>query len=154
MIARGLVYAIVSLAFVTATGIAAVGRHDKSEARLGTGPMPCRWKTLQSQGFADPIGEGVTLKYIGRVPGRTRAYHIYYWDFSNPVSLHGRQALLILQYRCRYIGQYSIMARPVRISGDTVFFDAPKKWGNRVRFANGLPPKQAWIDGEVNDFRR
>jgi hypothetical protein len=129
-------------------------RSRHGSGRFGTGPMPCRWKTLQSQGFGDPVGEGVTLRFIGTVPGRTRRYYLYHWDFVNPETIHGRQSILVLQYRCRYIGQYFVMAEPSRIVNDTLFFRAPKQRGNKLRFPKGHLPRQAWIDGEVHDFVR
>lgn len=116
--------------------------------------MPCRWKTLQSQGFSDPIGEGVSLRFLGTVPGRSRRYYLYHWDFVNTESLHGRQLIMILQYRCRYIGQYSVMANPSHIRKDTLFFRSSRRLGNKIRFVNGYLPSQAWIDGEVHAFAR
>lgn len=144
---------VLSVITIFSPAMATEGRSDGA-ARLGTGPMPCRWRTLQSQGFEDPIGQGVELRFVGTVPAKVGHYYIYHWDFVNPETIHGRQSILILKYRCRYIGQYGIMAPPLRISGDTVFFDSPKKWGNKLRFANGLLPRQTWINGEVNNFRR
>jgi hypothetical protein len=132
----------------------AIARNGYRSKFLGTGSMPCRWKTLQSQGFGDPIGEGVKLRFIGTVPGISRRYYLYHWDFVNPVTIHGRQSIIILQYRCTYIGQYSVMAAPSHIVKDTLFFRSPKQFGDRIRFRNGSLPPQAWIDGEVNAFRR
>lgn len=132
----------------------ALARNGNSSAHLGTGPMICRWKTLQSQGFGSPIGQGVTLRFPGTVPGKYRRYYLYHWDFVNPETVHGRQSILILQYRRRCVGQYSVMAEPDYILKDTLFFRSPKEFGNRIRFVNGSLPAQAWINGEVNAFGR
>lgn len=134
--------------------VGATARSDSPTMHLGSGPMSCRWQTLQSQGFSDPVGKGVTLRFLGTVPGSPRPYYIYYWDFINPEGGHGRKLIIVLKYRCRYVGQYSIDAQPSKVSGDTIFFDTEKKFGNSIRFVNGRPPRRAWIDGEVHDFVR
>jgi hypothetical protein len=121
---------------------------------FGHGAGRCSWHKLERQAPNLPMWEGVSIRFLGTIPARRHEYYIYHHVFLNPESLHGHQRILILGRGCIYAGEYYVMASPIYIHGNDIIFDAPKADGNVIHFANRLPPKEAWINGEINPFIR
>ena len=121
---------------------------------FGTGAAKCRWHDLERQEPNLPMWEGVSIRFLGTIPARHHEYFIYHHIFNNPENFHGHQRILVLGRGCKYAGEYYVMASPIRISGNDIIFDAPRKYGNVIHFSHRMPPKEAWIDGEIHAFVR
>ena len=125
--------------------------HPRS---FGIGAAKCNWHDLERQAPDLPMWEGVAIRLLGTIPARHHEYFIYHHEFNNPESLHGHQRILVMGRKCKYAGHYYVMARPIRVRGNDILFNAPKAYCNIIHFSDRMPPAQAWIDGEVHDFTR
>lgn len=113
---------------------------------FGTGHARCSGRSLVSQGFSGAMMHTTTIKYVGKISSAGLYYFIYYYYFINPASGHGHDRVLVLRPNCRYIGSYILDDGPSGASGEVVRFPFPREVGNVIRFRNGRPPKNIWID--------
>ena len=148
---------LTALIALLALPVSAEARHPPAHIHsqfFGTGPAKCNWHDLERQAPDLPMREGVSIRFLGNIPARHYEYFIYHYEFNNPENSHGHQRILVMGRGCKYAGQYYVIARPIRVRGNDIIFDAPKAYGNIIHFPNRMPPAQAWIDGEVHNFTR
>jgi hypothetical protein len=53
-----------------------------------------------------------------------------------------------------YLGQYYGTNTPVRVDGDTVYFESEPGEGSKLQFTDEGPPKGAWLGGDNPEFHR
>lgn len=142
--------AFLALPFFFVGGVCAAGAQGARGVvpeYFGQGIHRCSGRGLLAQGFSGYLKDGSSIRFVGELISERRSYFVYYYFFENEETHRGHHRVLIMKPGCRYAGSYIIDYARFRTSGEDIVFDVPSGEGNIIRFADGLPPKRAWVDG-------
>ena len=99
----------------------------------------------------------LSIERIGRVTDRGgHSYLVYDWNYvGEGGSQHSGRRILIFTEDMRYMGQYAVSVDSrIWIEGSKLRTGGPKRWGNVVPFTKNGPPRQAYLNAELDDFFR
>lgn len=117
---------------------------------FGIGVARCPKSSLASHDFL--VDDETTITFLGTIPAPRGEYWIYYHDHVYRHNYRETRNIILMARGCKYLGGYVVTVDPIGIRGNNIWFDAPKRTGNVIRFSNRTPPAEIWIDGEVHQF--
>lgn len=115
-------------------------------------------RLLKSQGFwraLDPPPNRFRL--IGSIQGKKSRYDLYFYNWTNPESQHGRQGVVLIRNARRYVGTYDVTVDGCRVQRRTL--TCWQNWLGRresehVIFRGGEPPQKVLLGGELVALER
>lgn len=122
---------------------------------VDNGIEKCSLRHLENQIFGVDLSDyDIRVSFLGFVSSAHEKFGVLFHDAVRIQNYRGTRRVIIMKSGCNYVGHYVVPADPLRVSGPDIWFDAPAEYGNVIHFSSNAPPKQAWIDGEVNNFAR
>lgn len=115
-------------------------------------------RLLRSQGFWRPLDPPPRqFRWIGSIHSPKNRYDLYFYDWTNPVSRHGRQGVVLIRNARRYVGTYDVTVDGCRVQRRTL--TCWVDWQGRresqdVTFLRGEPPRKALVGGELVTLER
>ena len=120
-------------------------------AKCGMASSPNLKQELAAQHFSGLLKGDVHLTTLGTLPcGHKHLRVIFYeWYESNPpgLAVHASYRVILMD-GTMYLGSYAVEAKP-KIRGDVLRFP-DSAYGHTIRCGkDGVPPQNAWLDGEI-----
>ncbi len=115
-------------------------------------------RLLKSQGFwrgLDPPPRQFRL--IGSIHSPRNRYDLYFYNWTNPVSRHGRRGVILIRNARKYVGTYDVAVEGCRVQRRTLTcWDSwqGRRESQHVIFRGGKPPQKVLLGGELVALER
>lgn len=137
----------------TAAAIALVALAAPAAAERPALAPEAAKRLLRSQGFWRPLDPPPRpFRLIGSIHSPKNRYDLYFYDWTNPVSRHGRQGVILIRNARTYVGTYDVTVDGCRVQRRTLTCWESwqgKRTSQDVIFAGGEPPRKALLGGEL-----
>lgn len=142
----------------TAAAIALIALAAPAAAERAALAPEAAKRLLKSQGFWRPLEPPPhRFRLIGSIQGPKNRYDLYFYDWTNPKSLHGRQGVVLIRNGRTYVGTYDASLDGCRVQRRTLIcWDSwqGKRTSQQVLFRAGEPPRRILLGGELTTLRR